>query len=332
MPIRLAPPRPGKTPNYSIRGTYYGITVDRTAGTPDRKKATKFLNKVKLDIERGEYAPKDAVTFAAAALSYIRTGGEDTFLRPLTEHFKETPLMHIDQAAIDDAAAALYPNATPATRNRQVYTPVSAILKHADMSFPIRRPKGSAGSSRTEWMTVDQAQRMLDAAGEADQEFRVFLSLLLYTGLRLSEAMNASCDNIDLSAAMLYVPETKNSDPRAVHLPPTLVAEMANHPRGMDRPRQTICRFRKNGHLYTLLKNAKKAANLPHVKFHTFRHTWATWMRRYGGLDSKGLVGTGAWRDEKSAARYAHVVVTEEAQRADLLPAIKAGKRGKQVE
>jgi hypothetical protein len=44
-------------------------------------------------------------------------------------------------------------------------------------------------------------------------------------------------------------------------------------------------------------------------------------MRPYGGLDTRGLVGAGAWKDRKSAERYERVVVTEEAKRADLLPA-----------
>jgi hypothetical protein len=47
---------------------------------------------------------------------------------------------------------------------------------------------------------------------------------------------------------------------------------------------------------------------------------YATWMRRYAGLDTRGLVGTGAWRDQKSAERYAHFVVSEEARRAERLP------------
>ena len=51
-------------------------------------------------------------------------------------------------------------------------------------------------------------------------------------------------------------------------------------------------------------------------------------MRRYGGLDTRGLVGTGAWRDAHSAARYEHVVVTEEAARASLLPTENRGKSG----
>jgi hypothetical protein len=47
-------------------------------------------------------------------------------------------------------------------------------------------------------------------------------------------------------------------------------------------------------------------------------------MRRYAGLDTKGLVATGAWKDRKSADRYEHVVVSEEARRAELLPTPKA--------
>ncbi|CDP50666.1 hypothetical protein [Devosia sp. DBB001] len=176
------------------------------------------------------------------------------------------------------------------------------------------------------------AGRILDAADEADPEFRVFLATLLYTGLRLGEALSAECDLIDLGESTLIIPKTKNDDPRAVYLPPQLIAELGRHPRGVARRGETIFRFRKNGYLYNLLKKAKGSSGLPNVTFHTFRHTWATWMRRYAKLDTKGLVGTGAWKDEKSASRYQHVVVTEEAQRADLLPVVKSGKRGKSVE
>jgi len=48
------------------------------------------------------------------------------------------------------------------------------------------------------------------------------------------------------------------------------------------------------------------------VTFHIFRHTWATWMRMYGGADLQGLAGTKNWRDPRSVARYAHVVPRDE--------------------
>ncbi len=40
------------------------------------------------------------------------------------------------------------------------------------------------------------------------------------------------------------------------------------------------------------------------LAFHTFCHTWATWMRMFGGADVQGLVSTGRWRNPRSAARY----------------------------
>ena len=68
----------------------------------------------------------------------------------------------------------------------------------------------------------------------------------------------------------------------------------------------------------------KQAHGLDWVNFHTFCHTYATWMRRYAGLDTKGLVGTGRWRSEQSASRYAHVVPSEDARAASGLPDQKA--------
>jgi hypothetical protein len=47
-------------------------------------------------------------------------------------------------------------------------------------------------------------------------------------------------------------------------------------------------------------------------------------MRRYGGADLQGLVATGRWRDERSAARYTHTAASDEWDRTDLLPV--AGK------
>lgn len=332
MPLKLYDPRKGKSPNYTIRGTYLGIPVDRTAGTADRKVAVRILAKIKDDIERGAYAKKGEMTFSTAALAYVKNTGVKAFIKRIAKHFGDMPLSRIDQFSIDDAAVSLYPAASPATRNRQVYTPVSAILKFAKVDYEIRRPKGAEGNTKTEWMTPEQAERLLDCAHDEDPEFRVFLSMLLYTGLRLSEALGVQVSDVDLKSLVIFVPKTKNELPRAVHVPPQLVDELQRHPRGLARADEMLFRFHKNGYLYTLMRKAKLKAGLPKVTFHTFRHTWATWMRRYAKLDTKGLVGTGAWKDEKSASRYSHVVVTEEAQRSDMLPTLKRSIRVKAVD
>jgi integrase len=93
--------------------------------------------------------------------------------------------------------------------------------------------------------------------------------------------------------------------PRAVFLPPVLMAQLANHPRGLDRGTQRVFRFHQGGSLrYLLLSGCMIACGLPKpkrvkkaktpvkekfeldfVNFHTFCHTYGTWMRRYGKRD-----------------------------------------------
>src|SRR5437879_5023566 len=86
--------------------------------------------------ERGEFAQAGDPTFASAALDYMRAGGERLYLRPILEHFHEQPLCTIRQAEIDAAAEAIGPGRSAATRNRQVYTPISAVLRHAGVALP----------------------------------------------------------------------------------------------------------------------------------------------------------------------------------------------------
>lgn len=324
MPIKLYPPRQGKSSNWSIRGTYLGERVNRTAGTSDKKIANRELKRIEAEIERGRFAKPTGPTFADAALKYIKLGKDTRFIDKLVEYFKETPLSLIDQDAIDKAADELYPLASPATKNRQVYTPVCAILKKSKIKLNLDRPEGSNGERRLFWMTPEQIARLIKEASRKNKEFGLFLVFLFYTGTRLGEALDAQIENLNLQECWLRIENTKNGEPRLVHLPPTLVAELASHPRGLDR-KGKIFRFTKNGRLYQWLEAACQASGVlipDGVAFHAFRHSWAASMRRYAGLDTTGLVATGAWKSRQAAAFYEHAVQSEEARRADLLPNI----------
>jgi integrase len=158
-----------------------------------------------------------------------------------------------------------------------------------------------------------------------DAEFALFLRTLCYTGMRLGEALAIRLGSVSLAKQAIYLPETKNGEARSVYLPPALVAALANHPRGMDRPDNAkLFRFGINGRTRLMLKTAKANAglNLPPREggFHLLCHTWATWMRRYGKLDTWDLVDTQRWKDPASASRYAHTEPSAMARQADLLP------------
>lgn len=341
MPLKLIPPsKDRRTPYFSVRGTFLGVYVNRSTKTGERRLANKALRDWEDQIKRGEYgepkkveeAPKGAMTFAGAAIAYMNAGGERRYLTPAIKELGKLAVAAIDQAEIDAAAVRAFPKATAAYRNRNFYTPVSAVLKHVGDERKIKRPKGWRGKRHTTWLEPGQAFALFKAADGIDAEFGLFLRYLCYTGMRLGESLNVKIRNVRLDQKAIYLPETKNGDARSVYLPPILVAALANHPRGLDRgDDKKLFRFGVNGRTRDLLKQAKAKANivLPRRQggFHMFCHTWGTWMRRYGKLDTYDLVETERWKDPASARRYAHTEPGSAARQADLLPVEKRRKR-----
>lgn len=333
MPFKLVEPRKNKTPFFYVRGTHRGVRLDRSTKETTRVAARKWLVKWRDEIDRGEFAVVEEPRFIDAAVTYMAHSGNEAFMQPVIDELGKRRLSEIDQALLDLTAIKLKPNGSAATRNRHVYTPVSAVLKHAGYEWKVRRPKGHKGRRAIVWLWPEQAFRLFRAADVVDPEFGLFLRFLCYTGMRLSEALGLTTDQVRLAEGFAYLPDSKNGDPRPIFLPPVLVAALANHPRGMERAGGQVFRFRKGGFLYNYMKAAKERAGLPQAGFHVFCHTWATWMRRYAGLDVKGLTDTNRWRDEESASRYAHVVASEEAKKAALLPTENESQyRGKVVE
>jgi integrase len=335
MPLKLIEPsKARRTPYFSVRGAYLGIKVNRSTKTSERRQANRILKEWSEQIERGEYrrqeveaAPAEK-TFASAAIAYMNAGGERRFLTPALNELGALPLTQIGQEVIDAAAVRAFPKGTAAYRNRNFYTPVSAVLKHVGDERKIRRPKGWRGKRHTTWLEPEQTFALFAAADTIDAEFGLFLRYLCYTGMRLGEALNVRLRDVRLDRKTIYLPETKNGEDRTVYLPDVLLVALANHPRGLDRDQNAkLFRFGINGRTRNLLKQAKAKAgiNLPPRQggFHLFCHIYGTWMHRYGKLDTYDLVETSRWKDPASARRYAHTEPGSAARQADLLPVEK---------
>jgi len=269
----------------------------------------------------------------------MQNGGSRRYVAALIKHFGEAALP-LEQSAIDGAAATLYPSVSPRTQTLYVYTPVSAIQRHAlgDEAPVVRRPKGSKGRVITDFMWPDDAFAVIDAADEIDAEFGLYLRLLLYTGIRKSEGLAIKLEDAKPEERAAWLRKSKNGNPRMLRLRDDIVEPIARH---LEKHKgERLFRFKDGGHFKHLLLRAKLKVcgilcpvrrptpwkqpehRLSFVTFHTFRHTWASWMRIYGGADAKGLAGTGNWEDERSASRYAHVVPRQEWDRVDSLPAM----------
>lgn len=345
MPLKLIDPRKGKSPNFTIRGTHRRVYVDKSSGTHKRSDARKQLRELEAAIDRGDYPPRETLpradldTFIGAAVNYMETGHSRRYVAPLIARFGETPIADMDQAVIDQAAIDMHPNVTPCTRNRYVYAPVSAILRHVGRELPLKRPKGSKGRTVTDSLTPDDAFAIIRAADSFDPEYAVLLRFLLYTGVRIGEALGLTWNEVRLEERRAWVRTSKNGDPRELQLREDLCALLQLRQKDAGR----VFGFRQGGWLKWKLLTARMLAcglaapvrpkrgqrrqvpphRLSWVNHHSFCHTWATWMRRYGGLDEIGLVATKRWRDPRSAKRYAHAVAREEWSRVEALPAVE---------
>jgi integrase len=361
MPWKLTPPREGKTPFWYVRGTYCGITLDRSTGTSERAAAKRIFTTWQKNAERGEFEDKPeqpethADLFVAAAKAYLLAGGDRKYITAICEQWPTRRLSEIDQVAIDTVAEELYPGAPASTKNRQVYTPISAILKHVGIEKKLRRPKGWKGNKSTSWLEPDQAFALFEAADKIEPEFGLFCRFLVYTGMRLGEATGIELRRLHMDRAFVYLPDSKNGEPRGCHLPAHVVEAFRAQPprtarqiavRGhkgffkgtgggrivvdagvpfLERaPDAKLFRYHAGGALRDMLKDAMKKAGLSFPRrqcgFHIFCHTYGSWMHRWGELDTHGLTRTGRWADADSADRYVHTMSSEEARKSDLLP------------
>lgn len=314
MPLKLKDPRPHKTPFFYIRGTHLGVGINQSAGTSDRRLAAKLLRQIERDIEGGKIRPF-GMTFGQAALSYLQSGRSRQYLAPLIRHFGETQISAIDQTAVDNAASVLYPSRSPATLNRQVFTPLLAVINHADPehTLKLRRPK--VGAARTLFLDRKQAKALL---GAMKPKLRRLATFLLYTGCRVGEACALRWETVNLKDGIAYIPQTKGGEPRAAHLPPLVVKDLGRIGPKVGRVFGYASRFS----VEPRWRAAAARAGLPWATPHVLRHTWATWMRRYGGADGIDLVATGAWRNLASVNRYTHVTAREVAGRSAKLPRV----------
>lgn len=323
MPLRLVR-FPRRSPHWYIRGSVRGQPVFETTKTDDRQAADALRIKREAELlQRSVFGPGATVTFLEAAVSYLEAGGEKRFVQMLVDHFKSTPLCQIGQSQVDDAAKRLLPKAGPATRKRHVYGPLCAILNHSAKKGWINPPRiehPEIPPPVTRWSTPERLEKLLPHCGA---ELRRLVIFLTYTGARLSEALGVDWDkHVNLLQRTIIIPRTKTGKMRALHIPDALLIELAL----VDEKERTgpMFHWSDKRHVHKPLKTACRRAGVDYLPPHQQgRHTYATWLRMFAGLDLKGIMEAGGWESVQSVARYAHVAPGEAARAADKLPSVQ---------
>lgn len=332
MPIKLV--RRHGSPYWYLRGSVRGIRVDESTGAVDEKAAEEVrITRGAELLKRSIHGDTATRTFAEAALSYMSASGPDPLLNPILKRIGQRTLAEINQMVIDDVAERLFKTGGPATRNRKVYTPISAVMHHAARKGwcpkpVIGRPQQPRGRVRS--LTHAEALRLIDAAAS---HLKPLVRFLFSTGCRLSEALYLDWKDVDLGAGEATFWETKNGDVRIVPMPPEAVSDLANmrHKTGavfrtqMGRPYASRGGA-GGGQIKTAWRTMCTEAKIGNFTPHDCRHTFATWYLRQNPKDAAGLMKICGWRSVTMVQRYAHLDVE------DVKPRVSDiwGKDGKQ--
>jgi Phage integrase family len=311
------------SPNYYLRGTIRGISIDESTGIAigNRKAAEEFQTKRAAELlEESIHGKRVTATFAQAALSCLENGGRQSHrLADIIKHFGTMKLSMIGQAELDAGAKAVFPGMQPSSRRTHFYIPVSSILSHAHKmkwcdKIEFDWPPENDGVVR--WLTKEEAHRFIDEG----HHIKPLLTFLFYTGARISEAMNLQLQDLDLDRRHVQFIDTKNGTSRGVPLHSLVVEALRKYLAIYKHNGGDVFR-KENGEPYSehsgasdkikiVFKRALKRAKIKNFRIHDTRHTWATWHYQ-ANRDLGALMKLGGWKTMEMVMRYAHTNVDE---------------------
>ena len=168
-------------------------------------------------------------------------------------------------------------------------------------------------TKRRRFVTPDELPRLSKAIDqEADEYVRHAVWLLLLTGLRRGELLNAKWSDIDWKQRTLSIPKTKNGEALLAPLSHAAISRLKAVPQLQGNP-YIICGRKAGQHLVNLTdawSRIRTAAGLNDLRIHDLRRTVGSWLVRDGA--SLHLVGSVLnHKDQKTTAGYAYFQTKE---------------------
>lgn len=317
--------------------------TERSTGTSQRVKARQRAEEIYQAAYEEAHKPQPGEladdTFAKAALDYMRhNGGKVTptdglipahrlkvrankkYLHPIIEKAGLKKLREFDQALMVSLGAALYPDKSAATINRQLYTPVIAVLNFAKHPYQLQRPEGHDSLPE---LDIPADSWYPGVLREANPYARAFLITQRMTGRRPDELLNRTPDHYINETGVLQVWDGKAEQFISLELPePARIAldalpNLRNDPERGGVGKGARRTFAKRNFLFgtnhksTMIKWIKDACKEAGVRYHmpkeAGRHAFVT-KNLQEGKSLKWVQDAGRWKTLKVVAeKYGHL-------------------------
>lgn len=170
-------------------------------------------------------------------------------------------------------------------------------------------PRAPIRNARERFLTAEEAGRLKEAvAASQNSQLKYIVGLLLLTGARLRELLDAEWRNLDLERRSWFIPDSKTGKPRYVPLSTAAVAIIEALPRFKGCPWLVPNPDTKLP--YVSIKGAWgtaiKEANLRGLRLHDLRHSAASFMVN-SGVDLFTVGKVLGHANVASTARYSHL-------------------------
>lgn len=304
-----------------------GRRIRKALKTRNEKIASQRLMKIQTEAyEKGYFEIRRPVKMlfselASKVLEYVKDKKKsfNTFyipvMKPLVKFFGEKLLHEITAKLVIQYQSMRKGQVSGSSANRELallkrcfnlaiqwnitnFNPVKGIAFY-------REPKG-----RTRFLTQKEIECLLQYC---PSWLREFVTVVVHTGMRLSEALSLKWQNIDLLHCKILLEHTKNDEPREIPMSDTVYQILANKYRMYDcKDYQPVFtpdskKSYSSDYVYHSFKKAVRKAQLGEdICIHTLRHTWASHLAM-SGVDLLTIKELGGWKTLSMVIRYSHL-------------------------
>ncbi|MCB2051766.1 MAG: site-specific integrase, partial [Novosphingobium sp.] len=194
-------------------------------------------------------------------------------------------------------------------------------LPGADIN-PVRDvPRRKFSNARERYLTPKEAARLMEAVeASANTQLKHIVKLLLLTGARKSELLQAQWKHVNLERKSWHIPDSKTGKARHVPLSQAAIDVIKALPTWAKCP--WLVPNPETKKPYTCIKHpwqtARDKALLPGLRIHDLRHSAASFMIN-AGIDLYAVGRILGHADHQSTMRYSHLADDT------LLAAVEAG-------
>lgn len=311
-----------------------GDRIRRSAETENKVEAKELHDKLKAESwrvqklgERPKYTWDEAGAQWLKETEHKRTHAEDVSkLEWLQQHLRGKELVAITRESIVDIGEKKKAESSGPTANRYLAL-IRAILRKACLEWEWidKAPKVKLykeAKRRVRWITPEQAKQLLSELPVHQRDIVLFA---LATGLRQSNVVKLTWDQVDLKRKTAWIPGDKAKGKEDIHVSLSqLSVDLLQRQLGKHIARVFTYAGRPINQVNTKAwKNALRRAGIANFRWHDLRHTWASWLVQ-NGTPMYDLQEMGGWKSTEMVRRYAHLAPAQMAKHAEKVGSILA--------